>query len=555
MAAENSEDDGPEFTEDENGKDGLENQGPDSTDVGTRENELDNGQDESSGENPGDIPEENSDHISKRDQSNGSAEDFEEELTGDPVEDLNLDDLDLSDLDFEDDDADEQAGGSKKKKIILVGGGTLLGLALIALGTFFFLQNDAEPEMDVSAKNTKSGNLMMIPPKRRMRMKTGQELGGKARPKITQGNAKKIAPQPSSAGSMTPASPPKLSPNPRANPAYDPSPKPGAPANAAATSGPTNQTTVTPPAEPIAGARFVPGAGLTVPATTARAYRDIPIQSKSKPLPPPRRDMMETVNGRVLPTLGKKKEPSWQAYAHPFEAEPQKIRVSLVIRGLGLSRSSTLAAIGQLPAAVSLAFSPYTRGLEQWAGMARSNGHETLLSLPMEPMEFPASDPGPLGMMTNLDSQENIMRLQQIMGLSKAFVGLVQSMGSRFMTSDAALKPILTRIKQHGLMFVDDGLVKDSVGTSLANTLRLPNARADLIIDEDATGQQILANLRELEVIARKNKVAVGIGAAYPATVLQISRWVKTLPGKKIQLAPVSGVVKVLAPRPPQKPK
>ena len=61
MAAENSEDDGPEFTEDENGKDGLENQGPDSTDVGTRENELDNGQDESSGENPGDIPEENGD--------------------------------------------------------------------------------------------------------------------------------------------------------------------------------------------------------------------------------------------------------------------------------------------------------------------------------------------------------------------------------------------------------------------------------------------------------------------------------------------------------------
>ena len=44
--------------------------------------------------------------------------------------------------------------------------------------------------MDVSAKNTKSGNLMMIPPKRRIRMKTGQELGGKARPKMTPGNAK-----------------------------------------------------------------------------------------------------------------------------------------------------------------------------------------------------------------------------------------------------------------------------------------------------------------------------------------------------------------------------
>ena len=48
---------------------------------------------------------------------------------------------------------------------------------------------------------------------------------------------------------------------------------------------------------------------------------------------------METVDGRVLPKLGKKGEPPWQAYGHPFEIEPRKVRVSLVIRGLGLSRS------------------------------------------------------------------------------------------------------------------------------------------------------------------------------------------------------------------------
>ena len=111
-------------------------------------------------------------------------------------------------------------------------------------------------------------------------------------------------------------------------------------------------------------------------------------------------------------------------------------------------------------------------------------------------------------MMTSLENEENIQRLQQILGLSKAFVGLVQSMGSRFMTSSAALQPVLSALKQHGLMFVDDGLVKDSLGTSLANTLRLPNARADLIIDDDATAQQINANLRKLELIAKKNKVS-----------------------------------------------
>ena len=167
----------------EDGRDRSENQSPDITDVGTRENGLDEGQDESPGEVPGDIPTKTPTTTPERDPSEGSAEDVEEELTGDPVEDLNLDDLDLGGLDFEDDDADEQAGGNSKKKIVLIGGGTLLGLVLIALGAFFFLWNDGEAEMDVSAKNTKSGNLMMIPPKRRIRMKTGQELGGKARRK------------------------------------------------------------------------------------------------------------------------------------------------------------------------------------------------------------------------------------------------------------------------------------------------------------------------------------------------------------------------------------
>ena len=116
MAAENSQDDRPEFTEDGSGRTTSENQDPNITDAGTRENGLDNGQDESPGEVPGDIPDENSDYNSERDPSEGSLEDFEEELTGDPVEDLNLDDLDLGGLDFEDDDADETAGGNKKRK-------------------------------------------------------------------------------------------------------------------------------------------------------------------------------------------------------------------------------------------------------------------------------------------------------------------------------------------------------------------------------------------------------------------------------------------------------
>ena len=44
--------------------------------------------------------------------------------------------------------------------------------------------------------------------------------------------------------------------------------------------------------------------------------------------------------------------------------------------------------------------------------------------------------------------------------------------------------------------------------------------------------------------LAKKNYSAIGIGEAYPATIMQIARWARTLKGKMIDLAPVSAVVR-----------
>ena len=527
--------------------DKLEGQGPDGNGAGTGNGDLQNTPNDSQDDSLGNNIVENSD-----DSLEGKpAENLDEDPDHDEIleEELDLDDLDLGELDFEDDETDDAAGGSSKKKIILIGSGTALTVALVAVGAFFFISDDGKPESEDKAQKTQTTNTMMIPPKRRA--KSGWKRSRKSPPKETSKSSKKPALQVPNSSSERYQSPPKLSPvkkaeiNTRTGQSLRPPENAKLVLPSTSTSKSSKNVNTPLPKNKVVGARIIPGAGLTVPATTASAFRGIPLQPKVKPLPAPRKDMMETVDGRLLPKISSKKETSWQAYAHPFTADPVKVRVSVVIRGVGLSRSATLAAIGQLPAEVSLAFSPYTKDLEQWTGTARSAGHETLLSLPMEPMEFPASDPGPLALMSDLGTKANIARLRQIMGRSKSFIGFVQNMGSRFVTSKAALQPILTQLKKRGLMFVDDGQVKGGLGSSLANTLRLPNARADLIIDEDANGQQIAENLRKLEVIARKKKFSVGIAEAYPTTVAQISRWAKTLSKKNVQLAPISGVVSV----------
>ena len=117
-----------------------------------------------------------------------------------------------------------------------------------------------------------------------------------------------------------------------------------------------------------------------------------------------------------------------------------------------------------------------------------------------------------------------------------------------------------------GLLFVDDGLVKGGLGIRLAADFSLPHARSDMIIDDDASGVKIAQNLLQLEKIAKKNQSsiglakknqsAIGIGETYPATIMQIARWAKTLKGKMIDLAPISAVVRdefLLSPENPAK--
>src|SRR5690606_39296034 len=67
-------------------------------------------------------------------------------------------------------------------------------------------------------------------------------------------------------------------------------------------------------------------------------------------------------------------------------------------------------------------------------------GHEVMLDLPMEPMDYPKNDPGPKALFTHLAQQENIERLHWVLGRSVGYVGVTNFMGSRFTTSPEVLR-------------------------------------------------------------------------------------------------------------------
>lgn len=241
--------------------------------------------------------------------------------------------------------------------------------------------------------------------------------------------------------------------------------------------------------------------------------------------------------GGLLPIVGKDGKTPFATYARPFR-DAGKPRIALVVGGLGLNASTTRAAIERLPAEVTLSFVPYAEGLQGWIDLARASGHEVMLEIPMEPLDYPNNDPGPSTLMANARPEETVKRLEWLLARATGYFAVTNYLGGRFVTSDNAMNAFLGALRTRGLGFVDDG------SASRKSLSGLPRASADTVVDEQLSGDAIDKQLLALEAAALQRGQALGAGFAYPLTVEAVGRWAQGLAGRGYQLAPVSAVAR-----------
>jgi polysaccharide deacetylase 2 family uncharacterized protein YibQ len=215
----------------------------------------------------------------------------------------------------------------------------------------------------------------------------------------------------------------------------------------------------------------------------------------------------------------------------------------VVFGELGMNAPSTEEALRALPAGVTLVFSPYAPRIEEWIERARREHHEVLLSLPMEPTNFPQTDPGPQTLLTSLTPQQNLERLDWVLGRVEGIVGVAAQQGSRFSATPEALRPILAALSARGMMILDTRATQRSVIPRLASEIGLPRAINDRQIDVEASRTAIDARLGEIERIAREGGTAVALASPYPVTLERLAIWLPTLQDKTLALAPLTAVV------------
>ena len=257
--------------------------------------------------------------------------------------------------------------------------------------------------------------------------------------------------------------------------------------------------------------------------------------------PAPDPALIKRTDSGPLPIIAPDGRTPLQVYARPYNEIGQQ-RIAIVVGSLGMSEATTLAAIQQLPGSMTLSFAPYGRNLQDYVNLARAAGHEVLLQVPMEPMDYPSDDPGPHTLLTSLTIKKNLKRLDWLLGRFTGYVGVVNYMGGRFTSAEFHLLPVLETMQARGLMFLDSKASPFSVAFDVANRVGLYFASNDRVIDEVASRSAIDSRLLELEHLALDSGSAIGTGFPYPVTIERLAHWAYTTDDRGFDLVPISAL-------------
>jgi uncharacterized protein len=251
--------------------------------------------------------------------------------------------------------------------------------------------------------------------------------------------------------------------------------------------------------------------------------------------------LLEKSRYGMIPVVSDGLKPFTAYAAEADRAKAAKMPVvAIVVGGLGVGAAKTTDAIMKLPAAVTLAFTPYGSDPGKLAERARAQRHEILLQIPMEPFDYPDNDPGPQTLLTTLDAEQNLDRLFWHLSRFQGYAGIANFMGARFVVTDAVMQPIVHEAAKRGLGYLDDGSAPRSVASSLAASQAMPFAKADLSIDAVPTAAEIDRALGKLENLAKERGIAIGVASALPVSIERIGLWTKALESRGIMLVPVT---------------
>ncbi|MGD2246305.1 MAG: divergent polysaccharide deacetylase family protein [Candidatus Aminicenantes bacterium] len=194
-----------------------------------------------------------------------------------------------------------------------------------------------------------------------------------------------------------------------------------------------------------------------------------------------------------------------------FLSSEQKNKVALIVDDMGynLDVIKDLYKIGH---PVTIAILPYSPLPRETAEIARQYNLEVILHLPFESINDVESNSLTEGIIhTGMSEIEILDTLEKDLLRVPHIRGVNNHMGSKATAKQEIMRPVLKRLKEKNLYFIDSLTSGRSIAYQLAREMAVPSAQRHVFLDAEPDEDFILRQWKKLLRVAQQKGVAVGI--------------------------------------------
>jgi len=228
----------------------------------------------------------------------------------------------------------------------------------------------------------------------------------------------------------------------------------------------------------------------------------------------------------------------------PIPDTKQLPKVAIIIDDLGYDKKLA-EKFSKLNLELTFSILPHSPFQDSIARLSKDKGLETMLHLPMEPIEYPAVNPGPGTLLTSMTPDQLIRQLKKNLKAVPYIKGVNNHMGSRMTADSSQMYQIFSILKKRGLYFIDSRTTAQTLCKPSARLFQIAFAQRDVFLDHRQDAQFIRRQIRGLIRIARRNGYAVGIGHPHLITYEVLREMLPDLQ-KDVQVVPASKIVHLL---------
>jgi polysaccharide deacetylase 2 family uncharacterized protein YibQ len=219
-------------------------------------------------------------------------------------------------------------------------------------------------------------------------------------------------------------------------------------------------------------------------------------------------------------------------------------RIAVIIDDIGFDLT-LVKELAKIKAPIACAVLPYAPHAAEAAVLLHAAGKEILLHLPMEPLAYPAEDPGTGALFVDMNANELRGRMDTALAAVPHVRGVNNHMGSRFMRDEAGVAGVMDELARRGLFFVDSRTAPDSRGREGAALAGIRFAARDLFIDHAPGYEAALTALIHPPGQDLGRREWLLIGHPHPETLRALREALPRWRKEGIRVIPVSACVRI----------